>query len=301
MLEPIFEFFTCLERLTVFTPLGIRFWDPARDAQVLEGLIVTARAQGKPHAVSRAFRTASGVYAFHGLPGLQEVEYPSGTSTPTASPPAVLRFVVEVVDRQRRFLPLVFGVDVPFQGVFPRALLSSPPRSGPPGFYLFSSPTRPVMPSLAVVRTQLEELIGMESRRPAAHALLEVRIPGQPTAYGLADERGCVAVLFPYPAFPAGSTGASPLTFPAAVGPQRWELSISVRYDPAALTVPPGSKIPDLRSICSQAPGVIWSTLVVQPGQAVAELPAELTFGEELVLRTADESALLIGSAASPL
>jgi hypothetical protein len=36
VLEPIFEFFTPVERLRVFTPLGIRFWDPARDIQVTE-------------------------------------------------------------------------------------------------------------------------------------------------------------------------------------------------------------------------------------------------------------------------
>jgi hypothetical protein len=301
VLEPIFEFFTPVERLRVFTPLGIRFWDPARDIQVTEDLIVMARPQGRRHVVSHAFRTASGIYAFQGLPGLQEVEYPSGTSALTASPPAITRFVVEVTDAQRRFLPLVFSVDVPSQGIFPTTMLSSPLGSGPSGFYLFSSPTRPVMPSLAVVRAQLEELIEPEQRRPAAHALLEVRIPGQPTAYGLADERGCVAVLFPYPAFIGASSGASPLTSLAAASPQRWVLSISVRYDPPALTVPIGSKLPDLRSICSQAPGVIWSTLVVQPGQTVTQFPAELTFGEELVLRTDDESALLISSAASPL
>jgi hypothetical protein len=301
MLEPIFEFIAPLERLTVFTPLGIRFLDPARDAQVTEGLIVTARPQGRRHPVSHAFRTASGIYAFQGLPGLQDVEYPRGTSTFTASPPAITRFVVEVSDTQRRFLPLVFSVDVPSQGIFPTGALSSPLGSRISGFYLFSSPTRLVMPSLALVRAQLEELTETGQRRPAAHALLEVHIPGQPTGYGLADERGCVAVLFPYPAFTGAPGGASPLMSLAAAGPQRWALNISVRYDPPALTVPVGSKIPDLRSICSQAPGVIWSTLVVQPGQTVTQFSAELTFGEELVLRTDDESALLISSAASPL
>jgi hypothetical protein len=301
MIEPIFDLFTSLERLTVFTPLGIRFWDPARDTQVSDGLTVTARREETRRPVSLAFRTTSGVYAFQGLPGLREIEYPAAESVLTGGPLVTKRFIIEVTDGQRRFLPLVFSMDLPYRGIFPTGVASNALGGRLPGFYLFSSPTRPVMPSLAVVRAQLEELIDETTRRPAAHAILELQMAGQPTAYGLADERGRVAVFFPYPTFTGTVGGVSPLTSLAAVGPQRWEVSVGVRYDPPALTVPRGSRLPDLRSICSQAPGIIWSTLAVPPGLAVTQLSAELTFGQELMLRTDDEPVLLIRSAASPL
>jgi hypothetical protein len=291
------DFLTPLEHLTIFTPFGMRFWDAARQVQVREGLIVTARPQGTRHTVTQAFRTSSGVYAFHGLPGLRAVEYPTEDPAPTGSPPATRRFIIEVLDQQQRFLPVVFGVDLPYYGIFPTETLSSPPGSRLPGFYLFSSPTRPAMSSLAVLRAQLSERLDAVARRPAAHAVLEVRLAGQPTVYGLADERGCLAVMFPYPPFSAASIGSPPGTSLAAAEPQHWVLSIGVRYNPAALSFPAVTTLPDLRSIFSQTPGVIWPTVV---GQPVDQLSAVLSFGQELVLRTAAESELLIGAAASP-
>jgi hypothetical protein len=297
VIQPSIDFLTPLERLTIFTPFGIRFWDSARQLQVSEGLMVTARPQGTRHTATPAFRTASGVYAFHGLPGLRAVEYPAQEPAPTGSPPATTRFIIEVIDQQQRFLPVVFHADLPYYGIFPTETLSSPPGGRLPGFYLFSSPTRPAMSSLAVVRAQLSERIDAVTRRPAAYAVVEVRISGQATAYGLADERGGLAVMFPYPTFTATPVGSPPGTPLVAVEPQHWLLSLSVRYDPAALSFPAATTLPDLRSIFSQAPGVLWPTVV---GQPVSQLSAVLTFGQELVLRTAAESELLIGAAASP-
>lgn len=300
MFEPIFDLFEPRERITVFSPLGIRFWDPARDTQVRDGLTVIACPQGSRHAATRAFRTLSGIYAFHGLPGLHDIEYPAQDSVPTTSPPEIMRFIVQVIDEQRRFLPVVFGVDLPYQGIFPTGTPSSPPGNSLPGFYLFSAPTRPRTPSLAVVRAQLEERVDAVTRQPAGHAVLEVEAPGQETWYGVADERGSVVVMFPYPTFTGTNGVSSPVTSPAGVVQQHWDLSIRIRYEPAALTFPNGFQIPDLRSIFNQAPGVLWSTLTTQPGQPVSQLSAELIFGQELVMRTDGGPTLLIGSTSPP-
>ena len=44
-----------------------------------------------------------------------------------------------------------------------------------------------------------------------------------------------------------------------------------------------------------------WPTATIQLGQPVSQLPVQLCFGQELVVRTAQQSALLISSPASPL
>jgi hypothetical protein len=300
VVEPLFDFFNPPERVTIFTPLGIRFWDPARETQVTDGLVVTARPQGVSYATTRAFRTASGVYAFQGLPGLRAVEYPTEERDLVQNPPVPARFIIAVIDTQRRFLPAVFGVDVPYLGVFPTETLRSPLGKRPPGFYLFSSPTRPVPSSLAVVRAQLVERVDTTTQRPAAHAVLEITLPNQKRVYGVADERGCVAVLFPYPTFTGVPGISSPPVSPPTVRQQGWEVEIHIRYAPTTLSVPVGSAIPDLRSIFQQSPGVVWSTLANHTEQPVDRLFAELVFGQELVLRSGDSSTLLISPVLSP-
>lgn len=320
MIEAIFDIQNRLEQTTVFTPLGIRFWDQVRDTQVSDSLMVIARpatiVQGSPPAgsppdfylysatagsVTTAFRTASGVYAFQGLPGLHDVEYPVGELALEASPPNKRYFIIEVKDEQRRFLPTVFGVELPldYRGVFLNGIspltessppIGSPPFSSPPGFYLFSAPTRATAPGLAAVRGCLVEA---STERPAAYAVLEVQVNGK-TWYGVADERGCVAVLFPYPTF-INTPGLSPpdTLRILPLQQQKWELTIRVRFNPDTLYFPLGEKnSPDLRTILKQSPGVIWRAC---PQSPIAELPVEelslnLVFGRELVLQTANLS-----------
>jgi hypothetical protein len=259
--------------------------------------MVSARSGAPPHTVISAFRTASGVYAFHGLPGLRHLEYPDEVGPLAQSPPAAKRFIIEVQDTQTRFLPVTFGVDVPYQGIFPTGATAGSPGNKPPGFYLFSAPTRPVTPELGAVRAQLED---RATQKPAAHALLEIGAPDNNTWYGLADERGCVAALFPYPTFTSSLHGSPPMTSPPGGNGQSWRLSIRIRYSPSVLSIPPGASLPDLYSIFSQAPGRIWSSMAAPSGQPLSLLSAELFFGKELVLRTGARSTLVISPAASP-
>jgi hypothetical protein len=290
---------TELQRYSIVTPLGIRFWDPATDTQVSDGLTVIAYPDGSRRQPTTAICTASGVYAFHGLPGLRSVEYPQGAPANVGSLPPVARFRVEVTDSNQRFIPMAFFIDVPFRGIYPTDLPTSLGTGSPPGFFLFSASTRPSTPLIPAVRAQLSERLDSVSERPAAFAVLEVLTPDNDQWLGIADENGTVASLFPYPTFTV-SNAASSLMPSAAVPHQNWPLIISVRYQPSALTFVKGSPLPELRSILAQAPASIWTARANPPGQALGTLPATLMFGEELVLRSADEAVVLISVGSLP-
>jgi hypothetical protein len=306
-----FDLLRPLERFSVFTPLGIHFWDPARNAPVSDSLQVTARPRGAPGPVVEAFRTGSGVYAFQGLPGLRTVEYPADEDkAPLASPPETQPFIIEVTDLRGRFLPLVFSVDLPlpYTGLYRPTANGRPPVNGNARVYLFSAPTRTPSPGMAVVRAHLLEHTSTSpplddsERSPASHAVLGVEIDGK-AWYGMADAEGRVALFFPYPTFfgrlfssPPGGGGLA--TSPPGIPPteQEWELTVSVRYS-SGLTPAPFSRSPDLVSIWNQPEGRIWPTEARPP---VDKWPQQLQFGQELVLRSGNEWFLSISSGGSP-
>lgn len=286
------------ERISVIVPLGIRFWDPAFGVQINDGLAVTAYPEGARRPATAAFCTPGGIYAFQGLSGLHDIEYPQTDSASPGSLPATARFLIEVVDTASRFLPVAFLVDAPFSGIFPTDLPQSPVAPAPPGFYLFSTPTRTGSQLTALVRAQLSERLDEINERPAAYAVLEIDAPEGNTWIGMADDRGAVAVLFPYPTF-TGASNASLLPS-AAAAPQSWSIDLRVRYQPSALIFPTGSALPELRSVLAQAPAAIWTQRASPPGQALASLSATLVFGEQLTMRSAQESVLLIGLGSLP-
>jgi hypothetical protein len=294
VITPSFQIFEPLERVTIFTPLGIRFWDAALDRQVRDGLVVTARRPGTNQRVVRAFRTRSGIYAFHGLPGLRALEYPADDAVLESSPPALTRFEIEVTDEQRRFGPTLFQVDVPFEGIYPTG---NSDASTPPGVYLFSAPTRPAVSSLAVVRAQLVERLADGSEQPASFAVLEVEVAGGPPSFGIADPLGRVAVHFPYPRFTTLLSNGSPPASADGTASQRWEMRVRVRFDPSALEFLAGAAVPDLRSIFSQRAGGIQVGLGLPPGGSAPELVTELVFGREVVLRHPPGSTFVISRA----
>ena len=274
-----------LETVLIVTPLGIRFWDAARDVAVDSGLVVHARPETAPTETGKATRTRSGVYAFFGLPRMRAVEYPL-TDGP-ASPPTG-RYIVDVTDSERRFVPVAFQVDVPFEGIYPVGLGASPAGGGAPGFYLFSSATRITGADLAVVRATLVEAA---TAAPAAHAVVELTLPDGSRVIGLADAAGQVAVAFPYPRF-ATVISSPPRSTQAAREPPDWPIPVRIQYAPAAQVMLLPDLPPDLGSLLTQAGTDIWASASGPPG---AELSASLVFGRELVLRTDDGPSLLIG------
>ncbi|HVF42782.1 MAG TPA: hypothetical protein VM936_07220, partial [Pyrinomonadaceae bacterium] len=128
---------------------------------------------------------------------------------------------------------------------------------------------------------------------PAAWAVVEARLDGQVIARGFADERGRLALIFPYPAplkFPPASPPDSP---PAAQGPplteQEWHVTLSAAYAPAP---PPASgaaesQAHDLRATLAQLlapPADIW----LHYANRVRLTGAVLRYGQELVLQSQD-------------
>jgi hypothetical protein len=218
------------------------------------------------------------------------LEHPPQGISPWQSPLETRRFVVEAQDLQRHFLPLVLELDLPFRGIFPKAAAASPPMSNPEGCYLFSAPTRPVMPGWAAIRATL---IDAHTQEPVAHAVLEIQIDEQ-RWYGIANDQGNVVILFPYPSFSAFQSLSSPLS-PVQ---QAWTLQIQVRYDPNALVRVPGSSTPTLRSIFDQAPGRLWQTRLGPSEDLRTDL---LIHDEQLIIKTGGGHDLWLSPTSSPI
>jgi hypothetical protein len=278
-----------LERQTIYTLLGVRYWDPALDEAVVDGLQVTAWPADRPEAVTTAFRTAAGVVAFRGLAGLRHLEYPAEGIEPWEAAP--VRFIVQALDARRRYLPLVFAVHVPHRGVFPSSALHSPDVPAAPGCWLFSAPTRGAVPGFGVVRAQLAVA---ESAEPVAYAVVEVAIAGE-TWYGISDAAGQVVVVFPLPDF----TSLTGFTSPVSVMPrQSWPVAVRVRHAGLVQETPVRAVAPDLRSLFEQPGRDIWLSSGGGTGES---LVMDFVFGEELVLQTPGAPGLWLEPEASPL
>lgn len=276
-----------LETLTTFTLLGIRFWDAILDKQITDGLSVTAWPLDQPNRLTTATPTRSSIYAFHHLPGMRRWEQATGAEALAASPGDRTRFVITITDSQQRYFPTVFTVDLPlpYLGIFPTAVPTSPPAPAHPGFYLFSAPTRPTAPGLAVLRAQL---VQANSPQPAAFAVLEAELLGQ-TWYGFSDARGIATLLFPYPPF-TSTPGTSPPGGPP-LSEQQWTVTLRARYEPTAQTVLSGTSLPTLNSLFAQTAATLWPTT---SGTAVPQLTFTLIYGQELVLHTSPLSTLWV-------
>src|SRR5215471_2605268 len=175
--------FQQVETVVHTTPLGIRCVDISTGARVSSGLQITATGTGAAaHAVT-ALTTLSGTYAFHGLPGLHDIEYEDSTTGPvTVSSPPSKEFAIQLNDLERRYLPWGVVLALPKEDVL--------------GAFLFSSPSRPKVAGLMVIRGALADAtrLGIDGKPlPAAHARIEAKLNATvaPTVYvGLADARG---------------------------------------------------------------------------------------------------------------
>jgi len=179
------------------------------------------------------------------------------------------RFIVEVEDSERRFLPFLLEAEAPQRGLGKcLGLPIGDERSVP----LYSAPTRSVDTGMAILRASLRD----PSRgTPAAWALLEVRV-GNVWAQGFSDENGNLALIFSYPdlvhAIPDSPLERLPLSR------QRWQVDLIAHYSPAK----PTPTVPYLRDVLMQPAASLW-----EDGNLDSPLTSEtLTFGKELVLRS---------------
>jgi hypothetical protein len=299
-------------RLRIVTPLGIRFRDVALESPITHGLVVAIKPKDELSKAMAAASNPSGVFGFHGLPGLRAFEYPDGRAEVSedenpdfASPPLQGPFVVMVADRLARFLPAVFGVDVPLAGLPSPPVFDVDPDPAPVlDAYLFSAPTRPVTAGLAAVRADLWDL---DEKRPAAYARVRVKV-GDRTGVGVADEEGRVLVLLPYPLLERLRLGSPPGTGQPPPAQQLWPAEFEVFYGPALspvfesdLALPaPWSRLPGLKTILAvQDRAFIWATAV---GPPVLTWTGQLMYDRELVIRTvsAERSQLWVSRGPSP-
>lgn len=283
-----------IEQLTRNAALGVRFWDAADATSVIDGLQVWVIARANPRVRIQAQVNRSGVYVAHRVPGLRDFEFDGSLDPWTA---AVRPYRVEVLDPLGRFLPMAFDADLPVRGLFTwRAPWLSPPQpivlpgdvGSPPQLLLervplFSAPSRPVPEPLAAVHAHLREF---GTQRDAAWSLLGVSIDGETRGLGLADARGRVAVLFPYPEPPRLSL-ASP---PEARNDFTWQVDLTAFWSPGSppRAVPEIADLADVFASLATPRNVVES--IASPGT-----PFRLTYRQALTARTAG----LVGADAS--
>jgi hypothetical protein len=291
------------QQLRIVTPLGIRFRDIALEGPITTGLVVLVKPRDSYAPPIALTANPSGVFGFHGMPGLHDVEYPPFPEPALPSPPSALSFVVMVADRLARFLPAVFGIELP-----------PPPVPSPPTFdidpdpaplldaFLFTAPTRPVTCGLAAIRADLWDI---ETEQPAAHARVRVTV-GDRSRPGVADERGRLLVLVPWPLLEQLRLGSPPGTAQPPPFEHAWPVSLEVwfrpglprPFEPDAVLSEPWTYVPGLKGILEHPDRVfIWPA---PAGPPVLTWTGDITYDHELIVRTQTVSELWISRGTSP-
>lgn len=296
-----------LEELQRNAAIGVRFWDAATASAVIDGLVVDVFPRSAPRARKRAQPNRSGIYVAHEVSGLKDFEFdatePAEAPWDRAAASPMRSYRIEVRDPFGRFHPMAFDADLPVRGLLGRlAPLVSPPLISPPlvppadagsppqwlstHIPLFSTASRPVPHPLAAVYAQLKEQAG--SRVPA-WSLLGVSIGGEPCGLGLADQRGRVAVMFPYPE-PPRMPLASP---PQARNDFSWTVALQAYSDPALARRSPD--IPDLGEVLAQLalPRAVLASVLSPAGSWRLEYRVPLTVRTE-GLAAAEASYLML-------
>jgi hypothetical protein len=270
-----------LDRVTLVTPLGLRFVDDLTGTTIADGLAVSYEGSAGPE---RAIVNRVGVHLVSGLPGLRAAEQGAGDAAYWAAPPATGTVTVVVEDALGRFLAFRLEADVPFRGPF-FAACDSP--LSPPGDHgsvpLFSAPSRTVPAGLAALRLELWD-VQASPLTPAAWAYVDVSVPGgERLGRGIADGQGRVLVCFPYPPLPAAAGG------PRALSAQTWPLQLRVRYS----RLPESPSVPhDLCDLLAQAPATLLDR-VSPPSPLPDQL---LAYGRELTAVTHGHNIVLVAT-----
>jgi hypothetical protein len=299
-----------VERLTLVAPLGLRFWDEVLGKTIGDGLLVTAYPETQPSRRVTACSNPSGIYVLHHLPGLREVDNGAGDQEFWSTHPPQSPFIIEVLDRERRFQPFLLRLLLPVRGVYNGQLSAgdSPP-TGMLGVPLFSTPTRAVPAAMAVLRADLWDPQGGQDQHgaPASWAVLEAQITGRPVVRGMADAQGRIALIFAYPEPVTNVLESSPLASPPSIAEggtalrqQTWAVTLQAAYAPRD-TAP---AIPNLDEALAQPPAQLWD--VWDDVERTELTSVTLPFGQELIVRSRDANrrprpALFITPPGSPL
>ena len=280
-----------LERVAHHTVFGMRLRDVVTGRPVVDHIVIRVIP---PFGQRRyAVRSPSGVFSVRALPSLPEWEMrdvaADGTEVvPTDVAPVPLR--VEVRDVSGSFHSFFVETDVPFAGLL-SAPCGSPPTSPPEdaAIPLFSLPSRPVPAATAVVRARLAHAT---DGTPAAFACLEVTVSTGGESYrGVADHRGDVVVMFPYPRLP-GLAGSPPTGSKRTLSSTTWPITIQAYLSNVGRVSEPND-LPDLCSFVDHVPATL--SMASSPPGPLHE--ATLEYGRELVLRSSgDDPVLLLGA-----
>jgi hypothetical protein len=290
-----------LEKFTLFSPFGVRFWDAHTGQLVPDGLQVKAYQKQFPNQTAQAVANKSGIYVFQSLPGLREIEiklqnlrnHPTKGTSPTfwddfwadlTAKSEFVEYVIEVEDLQKRFIGCKFKANLPVRGLFelnyPAISAGSPPSPLFKGVPLFSAPGRATPAGMAVVRATLTE--DAESKTPVSFALLKVQAPGHPPVYGVSDSNGQAVIFLTYPRpkdFEADSD-------PTPLHAQEWTVTLR------AFSKKPHQTKLDVDYLFGQvaaAPADLWNNLE----RTVPLADQTLKFGQELIVRTIKTSSPL--------
>lgn len=244
--EPMFE------HISLVAPLGLRFWDLVTDALLTTGLTVVAAPQNQPGQTVTATVSPSGIYGFAHLPGLRELENGEGDKDYWERLTDAQRrpFRIKVTDSEGHFNPFTLNVTAPQRRVYAYRCADATvmPNARNGAIPLFSRPARPIPSGIAVIRAEVKP-----DDKPAAWAVVEVRQSTTVLGHGLVDERGQVAVIFPYP----------PPNIRTNLLKQSWQLELHTYYDALSSN---DSKIPDLCELLKQ-PLIRQQTVTLQYGQ----------------------------------
>lgn len=261
-----------LEKVTLTTPLGVRFWDFVTNRPIADALEAWLYQADRPKQRSYGLFNRAAVCVFQNVPGLRGFERAVGDDDPW-SVVMPKPWVLEVHDAERRFLPCRFQLAVPHQGLDHQAslLVASPPSDMPAlppnSIPLFSAPQRSVGNDMAIVRAELHDQV---LNQPAAWAFVTLHHKQQIVSYGMTDQRGRLTLLFAYPEVNQSVLGSPPTSRKRALSEQTWELTVTVRY--GAITPPP--TVPTWHDVMQQPPATL-----------VSGSSCTLAFGQELNLK----------------
>ncbi len=270
-----------LDRVTLVSPLGLRFWDRVLGTAISDGLRVTAYRPELPDQQYVAFPNHADVFIVRGLPGLRDFEHGAGDDDFWKTVKPLYTLTIEVQDEQGRFLPFRFDATVPFRGIY--SLICPPPPAPPialppdvsvpnlPHVPLYSSPARTAPGGTA---TLYAELAVKSSKAAAAWAWMAVSQGGKVLGRGVADEAGHVAILFPYPPM-ADKVPGNPLSGMAALPDQAWTLDLTVGYQANAVKVSASGK-PDLCQV------------LMQPAATLDVASVALRYGQPTIVRSSE-------------